>query len=97
MVAARMQEELGWTRSSLRKCIQPLEWSASEFKVAPPQHPLSFLPEPHEHGSFRPTSGAICQGVGALLLRTMASPSYGDAGMLATDHTGSACRSIVRG
>jgi hypothetical protein len=40
---------------------------------------------------------AVCQGVSALLLRTMASPSYGAAVMLATDHTGSACRSTVRG
>ena len=24
MARARMQEELGWTRSSLRKCIRPL-------------------------------------------------------------------------
>jgi hypothetical protein len=44
--------------------------------VAPPQHFLYFFPEPHGHGSFRPTLEAVCQGVGALLLRTMASPSW---------------------
>ena len=34
---------------------------------------------------------------GALLPRRTASPFCGGAGMLATDHTASACRSIVRG
>src|ERR1039458_5761038 len=43
--------------------------STSQFKVAPPQHFLCFFPEPHGHGSFRPTWEAVCQGVGALLQR----------------------------
>jgi len=51
--------------------------------VAPPQHFFYFFPEPLRHGSFRPTLEAVCQGVGALLLRTMASPFWGGAGMLA--------------
>jgi hypothetical protein len=30
-----------------------------QFTVAPPQHFLYFFPEPHGHGSFRPTLGAL--------------------------------------
>src|ERR1035437_8504439 len=51
----------------------------AQFTVAPPQHFLYFFPEPHGHGAFRPTLEAVCQGVAALLLRTMASPSYAAA------------------
>ena len=30
-----------------------------QFTVAPPQHLLYFFPEPHGHGSFRPTLGVL--------------------------------------
>jgi hypothetical protein len=30
-----------------------------QFTLAPPQHFLYFFPEPHGHGSFRPTLGAL--------------------------------------
>jgi hypothetical protein len=33
----------------------------AQFTVAPPQHFLYFFPEPHGHGSFRPTLGASRQ------------------------------------
>src|ERR1039458_10030268 len=53
------------------------------------QHFLYFFHELHGHGSFRPVWEAACHGVGALFLRTMASPFYGGAVMLATAHIGS--------
>jgi hypothetical protein len=31
----------------------------AQFTVAPPQHFLYFFPEPHGHGSFRSTLGAL--------------------------------------
>ena len=95
----RSRKPLAQQLSHFRAGALPFEESrnTSQFMVAPPQHFLYFFPEPHGHGSFRPTLEAVCQGVGALLLRTMASPAYGGAVMLATDHTGPACRSIVRG
>jgi hypothetical protein len=33
----------------------------AQFTVAPPQHFLYFFPEPHGHGSFRPTLGACAE------------------------------------
>jgi hypothetical protein len=36
--------------------------NTSQFTAAPPQHRLYFFPEPHGHGSFRPTLGAVCRG-----------------------------------
>jgi len=51
--------------------------------IALPQHFFYLFPEPLRHGSFRPTLEAIWQGVAALLLRTMTSPFWGGAGMLA--------------
>jgi hypothetical protein len=30
-----------------------------QFTLAPPQHFLYFFPEPHGHGSFRPTLGVL--------------------------------------
>jgi hypothetical protein len=104
--APALTGELNRSRKPLAKQLPdfragalPFEESrnTSQFMVAPPQHLLYFFPEPHWRGWFRLTLEAVCQGVVALLLRTMASPSYGGAVMLATDHTGSACRSIVRG
>ena len=32
-----------------------------QFTLAPPQHFLYFFPEPHGHGSFRPTLGVLRQ------------------------------------
>jgi hypothetical protein len=38
------------------------EGRPAQFTVAPPQHFLYFFPEPHGHGSFRPTLGALRRG-----------------------------------
>jgi hypothetical protein len=35
---------------------------AVQFTVALPQQRLYFFPEPHGHGSFRPTFGVRCRG-----------------------------------
>jgi len=40
----------------------PSPGCATQFTVAPPQHFLYFFPEPHGHGSFRPTLGAVHRG-----------------------------------
>ena len=38
--------------------------AAAQFTVAPPQHFLYFFPEPHGHGSFRPTLDVVRRGSG---------------------------------
>jgi hypothetical protein len=50
----------------------------AQFTVAPPQHFLYFFPEPHGHGSFRPTLGALRRGsdVRALALTRRCSRKY---------------------
>jgi hypothetical protein len=40
---------------------ETLNWHA-QFTVAPPQHFLYFLPDPHGHGSFLPTLAALRGG-----------------------------------
>jgi hypothetical protein len=37
-------------------------WAEGQFTVAAPQHFLYFFPEPHGHGSFRLTLGALGRG-----------------------------------
>jgi len=85
-------DQAGWPTSRFETWVTTVQ-----FTVAPPQHHLYFFPEPHGQAEFRPRLGAICRGAIALLPRRTASPFYGGAVLLATDHTGSACRSIVRG
>ena len=38
----------------------------AQFTVSPPQHFLYFFPEPHGHGSFRPTLLMACRRSGRI-------------------------------
>ncbi len=59
--------KVGTVGTALLRCksphkteIQPSKQPRStQFTIAPPQHFLYFFPEPHGHGSFRPTLGAL--------------------------------------
>lgn len=42
--------------------LQKVLGVGAQFTVAPPQHFLYFFPEPHGHGSLRPTLGALRRG-----------------------------------
>jgi len=45
----------------------------TQFTAAPPQHRLYFFPEPHGHGSFRPTLEALRRGMSVQVMATRAS------------------------
>jgi hypothetical protein len=52
-----------WHKRAL-SCIEGWSICPVQFTVATPQHFLYFFPEPHRHGSFRPTNSLQRTGQG---------------------------------
>jgi hypothetical protein len=49
-------------RNLLHPIYRQQQPQGAQFTVASPQHRLNFFPDPHGHGSFRPTLEALRRG-----------------------------------